>query len=365
WCGVIVKFFDVGAKWAAVGILLNAFTGIPITTGIILSGVVTLFYVTLGGLWADVLNDFASFIIQVVSGVVMFVLILIQLGDGAGGIFTMWDRLPPENSQVFNSPYTAGFAMAFLVINFFSYSGGTWNLATRFISSSSGKEARKAAILSAALYLIWPLILFYPMFAAPLFFPDLANPEQSYSLMAVKFLPPGLLGLFVASLFSTTLTMTASDSNTISSVITRAILPLLVKGMRQFDAKRMLISARGLTITFILLTIIVAFQADTFGGIIGLLITWFAALLGPISIPMILGLLPIFKYSDSKAALFSIFGGLLAFGYIKLFMETTLVVELSSPLLTCLVIFVGYALIFKKTVSPEVENLLSSLDKDE
>src|SRR5690606_19233426 len=115
----------------------------------VISGIVTLFYVTLGGLWADVLNDLASFVIQVASGLVMFVMILLQLGDGIEGIFTMWDRLPEAHSQPFNSPYTAGFAMAFLVINFFSYSGGTWNLATRFISSQSGKEAQKAAMFSS------------------------------------------------------------------------------------------------------------------------------------------------------------------------------------------------------------------------
>src|SRR5690606_42025082 len=126
----------------------------------------------------------------------------------------------------------------------------------------------------------------------------------------------------------------------------------------------MLITARGITFTFILLTILVAFQAETFGGVIGLIVTWFAALLGPISIPMILGLLPIFKHSDSKAALFSIFGGLIAFAYIKLFMETTLVVELSTPLLTSLVISVGYALVFMKPVSEKVESLLSSLNND-
>ena len=235
WSGVLVKLFDVGAKWAAVGILLHAFMGIPIIYGIIVSGVVTLFYVTLGGLWADVLNDFMSFLVQVVSGIVMFVAVLVRLGDGPAGVVTMWDRLPPENSQWFNSPYTVGFAVAFLVINFFSYSGGTWNLATRFISSSSGKEAKKAAILSTILYLIWPLILFYPMFAAPIFFPGLANPEQSYSIMAMEFLPQGLLGLLVASLFSTTLSMTSSDANTISSVITRDILPVLSKKVKQLD----------------------------------------------------------------------------------------------------------------------------------
>lgn len=364
WSGVLVKLFDVGAKWAAIGILLNAFTGISVTYGILISGLITMVYVILGGLWADVLNDFASFIIQVVSGIVMFVMILIELGDGASGIFSMWDRLPPENSQLFNSPYTAGFAMAFLVINFFSYSGGTWNLATRFISSSSGKEARKAAILSAILYLIWPLILFYPMFAAPIFFPDLANPEQSYSIMAMQFLPPGLLGLLVASLFSTTLTMVGSDSNTISAVITRDILPFMVKKIRLFDSRKMLVLARITTFSFIFCTIIIAFNADTFGGVVGLIITWFAALLGPISIPMILGLLPMFRRSGSTAALLSIVGGLLTFIAIKIHGDVSLGLELSGPLIVSLILYIGYALVVRKEVSPEVDELLDSLDKD-
>lgn len=365
WCGVIVKLFDVGAKWAAVGILLNAFMGIPLTTGIIISGIITLFYVTLGGLWADVLNDFASFVIQVAAGLVMFVMILIHLGDGVSGIFTMWDRLPDAHSQPFNSPYTAGFAMAFLVINFFSYSGGTWNLATRFISSQSGKEARKAALFSSLLYLIWPLILLFPMFAAPIFFPGLANPEQSYSVMAMEFLPPGLLGLLVASLFSNTLSMTASDSNTISSVITRDILPVIIKRVKTFNSQRMLVVARVTTFSFILLTIIIAFNSESFGGVIGLLITWFAALLGPIAIPMILGLLPMFKRSDGRAAIFSIFGGLAAFAYLKFAVDVSLALEMAGPLICSLVIYVGYALLSRKKVEPEVENLLEALNNDD
>src|SRR5690606_14047250 len=364
WCGVIVKLFDVGAKWAAVGILLNALMGIPIVTGIIISGVVTLFYVTLGGLWADVLNDLASFVIQVASGLIMFIMILIQLGDGLGGVFTMWDRLPEANSQAFNSPYTVTFAMAMLVINFFSYSGGTWNLATRFISSQSGKEARKAAMFSAFLYLAWPLILLFPMFAAPIFLPDLANPEQSYSLMAMKFLPPGLLGLLVASLFSNTLSMTASDANTISSVITRDILPVLVKKVKVLSSKAMLNIARITTFSFILLTIIIAFNSDRFGGVIGLMVTWFAALLGPIAIPMILGLLPVFKRSNSVAAILSIFGGLAAFAILKVVDDVPLSIEMSGPILSSLVIYIGYSLLNRTKTEPEVENMLEALNDD-
>ncbi|WP_149525410.1 sodium:solute symporter family protein [Sphingobacterium hotanense] len=364
WCGVIVKLFDVGAKWAAVGILLNAFMGIPIVTGIILSGVVTLFYVTLGGLWADVLNDFMSFLIQVASGLVMFFVVLMHLGDGASGVFTMWDRLPPENSNLFNSPYTVGFAMAFLVINFFSYSGGTWNLATRFISSPSGKDAKKAAILSAILYLVWPLILFYPMFAAPIFFPNLEKPETSYSLMAMEFLPPGLLGLLVASLFSTTLSMTSSDANTISSVITRDILPVMIKKVKTFDKPKMLLVARITTFSFLVMTIIIAFNAQTFGGVIGLIISWFAALLGPISIPMILGLLPYFKHSGSIAALLSIIGGLATFVILKLIGGTGLAVELAGPLITSLVLYIGYAFVAKGEVPEKTEKLLDAINEE-
>lgn len=365
WSGVIVKLFDIGAKWAATGILLNVFTGLSIETGIAISGVVTLIYITIGGLWADVVNDLFSFIIQFVAGIIMFVVILNKLGDGIGGFFTLWDRLPPENSQPFNEPYSFGFAVGFMIIAFFSYSGGTWNLATRFISSSSGTVARKASLLSTILYLIWPLILFFPMFAAPIFLPDLEDPTQSYSLMVMDFLPTGLVGLLLASLFSNTLSMVSSDANTISAVINRDIFPVFVKGFRDFNQKKTLAIARITTFIFLLITIIIAWNSSSFGGVIGLIITWFSALLGPISVPMILGLLPVFRYSDSTAALLSIFGGLMTFALFKLAFSVSYGWELSGPILTSLAIYIGYGLLVRKPVKPEVENLVNSLAMDD
>src|SRR5690606_26362320 len=322
WLGVIIKLFDVGAKWAAIGVLLHAFTGISFIVGVAIAGGVTLIYIILGGLWADVWNDFASFFVQIAGGIIMLVIVLNELGDGINGLFTMWDRLPPEHSQIFNDPYTPLFVFSIMFISFFSYAGGTWNLATRFMSTSSGTEAKKASLLSTLLYLIWPLILFFPMFAAPIFLKDLANPAEAYSIMVMKFLPPGLVGLVLASIFANTLTMTSSDSNTISAVITRDILPSLNKRLSTFDTKKMLLVARITTLIFILITIVIAIESESFGGVFGLIVAWFAALIGPISIPMILGLLPIFKKSGSFAALVSIFGGLIAFIILKSLEET-------------------------------------------
>ena len=364
WSGVIIKIFDVGAKWAAIGILLNAFTGLPLSTGILTAGAISMIYITIGGLWADVVNDLASFIIQFIAGMVMIVMVLLQLGDGVDGLFTMWDRLPPSHSQMYNEPYSAGFAISFMIICFFSYSGGTWHLATRFISSSSGTEARKAATLSMLLYLIWPLVLFFPMFAAPIFLPDLADPTKSYALMAMKFLPNGLVGLLLASMFGNTLAMTAADANTISAVITRDIMPVVYKKTASFNAKKMLLIARITTFLFILTTIIIAFQSESFGGVVGLIISWFAALVGPTAIPMILGLLPAFKYSDGKAALLSIVGGLLTFIVMKVTGGTSLAAEISAPIIVSMIIYSCWGLLFKRKVKPEVDQLLKALNQD-
>jgi solute:Na+ symporter, SSS family len=188
WSGVILKLFDVAAKWAAIAILLNVFTGISLLNGILLAGGVSLIYVTFGGLWAVILTDFAQFIVQLVAGIIMFVIVMIQLG-GPASVFTFWEGLPEGNSQPFNEPYTFWFAMAFLLINFLSYNGGTWNLATRYISSPDESQASKAAWLSGTLYLIWPLILFLPLWAAPILLPGLEDPSQSYGLLTLQLLP--------------------------------------------------------------------------------------------------------------------------------------------------------------------------------
>lgn len=365
WSGVLLKLFDVGAKWAAIAVILNVFAGVPLTTGIIVSGLLSLFYITIGGLWADALTDFAQFVVQLAAGLAMFVIVLIKLG-GIGSIVDLWDRLPPTHNDALAGPYTLGFVLAYLLINFLSYNGGTWNLAQRFIAAPSGKEARKAAYLSSALYLIWPLILFFPMWAAPVFYPSLADPNQSYSIMAMDLLPPGLIGLVLASMFAHTMAMTTSDANAITAVVTRDILPKLFGGFRTMSGKASLLAARVTLVVFTTLTLIVAINQANFGGILSLLITWFGALVGPISIPMLLGLLPAFKRSGSAAAILSWAGGLLTFGYVKYIMENaSTAVLVASPVVVSAVLFIGIGFLTKKSsVSPEVERLIDSLNED-
>ncbi|ACQ81598.1 Na+/solute symporter [Beutenbergia cavernae DSM 12333] len=312
WSGTLLKVFDVGAKWTATALLLNVFAGVPIAAGVLLTGGVTLIYSAIGGLWADALTDLGQFLVQLVAGIVMFVTVLVTL-DGVPTLWTMWDRLPEGNSQPFNGQYTLLFVLVYLLINTLSYNGGTWNLAQRFIASPTGSTARRAALFSASLYLVWPLVMFLPMWAAPILLPDLEDPQQSYALLTQELLPVGLVGLVLAGLFAHTMAMTGSDANAISSVVTRDIIPAIWRRGRAMNTRTELAVGRIAVAAFIALSMVIALTADSFGGVLGLIILWFGGLVGPIAVPMLLGLLPAFKRCGPVAAISSWAVGLAVF----------------------------------------------------
>jgi len=363
WSGVLLKLFDVGAKWAAIAVLLKIFTGIPVFYGILFSGSISIVYITIGGLWAVTVSDFIQFIVQIGAGIVMFLAVMSKLG-GWDSVFTLWDRLPAQNSEPFGDPYTVGFAIAFLFINILSYNGGTWNLATKYISSPNEKDTKKAAILSGTLYLVWPLILFFPMWAAPILLPNLADPTESYGLLTIELLPAGMVGLVLASMFATTMSMTSSDANTISAVITRDILPALSTKLKFLEKGNSLKIARRVTFIFTLCTIIVGLQYEYFGGVLGLIVSWFAALVGPIAIPMLFGMIPLFKKCGPTAAITSILGGLLSFIISKIYaIDLGFALEVSLPLIVSFSIYILFAIINRnKVVSKDVQNMLDSLN---
>lgn len=359
WSGVILKVFDVGAKWAAIGILLHVVAGIPMLQGILVSGIVTLIYVTFGGLWGVIITDLIQFIVQVVGSVVMFVLTVKKLG-GPGSVTGIWKQLPPEHSQLFNDPYTAGFVAVFFFLYFLSYNGGSWSLATRYISSPTEKEASKAARLSGFLYLVWPLILFFPMWAAPLIVPDIEDPNTSYGRLMLELLPQGMIGLVIASLFAATMGMTSSDVNTIAAVITRDILPVI--SPKFANDKHALRTARITTFVFTLATIIIALNYEKFGGVLGLMVKWFGALLGATALPLLFGLLPAFKSCGPKTAIGSIVAGIITFIITKNITLHSLALEVGLPTIVSAAIYITIGLTTKAT-SPKVDSLINALKK--
>jgi len=371
WSGALLKIFDIAAKWTATAILLNVFANVPPVYGVLLTGSVTLIYAVVGGLWANALTDFSQFVIQVIASVAMLIAVLSHLG-GISALWIIWHRLPPSHSHLFVAPYTPLFAAVFLLINTLSYNGGTWNLAQRFIAAPTGKDAKKAALLSASLFLVWPLVLFYPVWAAPLLLPHLANPAESYARIARMMLPRGLIGLVLGGLFASTMAMTSSDANAISAVVVRDILPALRRDRLRMNGAAQLLAGRICTFVFLALSMVIAIYADHFGGVLGLIILWFAALLGPIAIPMLLGMLLPFRRCGPAAALTAWSAGLLTFILTKFAFPAKIAnfagdlataISVGGPVVVALLLYLAVGFFTHKT-KPAANALLRSIDRD-
>jgi len=371
WSGALFKVFDIGAKWTATAILLNVLANMPPVYGILLTGSVTLVYAVAGGLWANALTDFSQFAIQLTAGCAMLFAVLSRLG-GVSALWGIWRRLPPSHAHLFVAPYTPLFAAVFLLLNFLSYNGGSWGLAQRFIAAPTGEDAKKAALLSASLYLFWPLVLFFPVWAAPLLLPHLADPAQSYALMARMMLPRGVVGLVLGGLFASTMAMTSSDANAISAVVVRDILPALRRDRLRMSGIAQLLAGRICTFVLLALSMVIAFYADHFGGVLGLIIIWFAALSGPTAIPMLLGMLLPFRRCGPAAALTAWSGGVFTFILVKFVFPAQIAsftgdmataIYVGGPAASTLVLYIAVGLFTRKT-RPEASALLHSINLD-
>lgn len=361
--GAALKVVDIAAKWVAIAVLLQGFADIPLAWGIGLTGICTMIYVTFGGLWADVLTDFGQFVIQAVAGVTMLVAVMAHLG-GVSMLWTMWGDLPASHSHPVNGTVTGWLILAFLLVKTFEYNGGMWNLAQRYMSAPSGTRARRSALLSSALWLVWPFVLFVPMIAAPLVVPGLHNGEESYIKLAQELLPTGLIGLLLAGFFSHTMAMVASDSNVITAVITRDLAPVLVPRVRRMSQRSQLLFARVTTVLFVTVSMALAIFSDPDGFILTVVVSVVAATMGPISIPLMLGLLPWFKRTGPLAAIVSWAGGLAVWAYLYWGVHgATEAMTVGWPLLTSLVLYVLVGLLRPEGTARR-DALVASLEQD-
>ncbi|MBA8823729.1 Na+/proline symporter [Saccharopolyspora lacisalsi] len=359
WSGSTLKVFDVAAKWSAVALLMTEFAGIPLVWGIVTTAAVTLVYCTAGGLWADALTELGQFVIQAVAAFAMLAVVGTALSDIGLNYVTFWEALPEGHTSPTTSSYPGYFVLVYMLVKTFEYNGGMWNLAQRYIATRSTIEARRTALLSSALYLVWPLVLMLPMFAAPLLV-DVANSEDAYARMALEFLPSGLLGLVLVGFFSHTMAMAASDATAISAVMTRDVLPKISHRAARFTDRQGLLAGRVLTVVFVFLSVVIAVNAEALGGVLGIILTWVGALIGPISIPLMLGMLRPFRHIGPTAALTSWAAGLITYGLTKYAWSMSEAITVASPVLVSMLVFVAVGAI-RRDAPPAATEICDAL----
>ncbi|MGD8780818.1 MAG: Na+:solute symporter [Ignavibacteria bacterium] len=357
WSGIGIKFIDEGVKLYSLAVIVHVVTGFQIELTIIVCGLVTMLYIMFGGLWATMLTDFMQFVVQFVTSLILVYAVLVAVG----GWNNMWASLPEGHSSIFSDAISPWFMLVYLLVIILSYNGGTWGLAQRFYSIGKPSDAKKAAILSACLYLIYPIAIYVPIWSARLVIGEIENPEHAYVLVAEKFfsqISPGMIGLFVSSIFAATMSMISSDLNSLAAVFTKDIYQ---KSININASEKKLISIGMLsTIVLGVLTIVSALITIHLEGAFNTMVEWYAAILGPISIPLLFGM--IFRKPTWRGAIYSWVAGFLAFVIAKYGVpmitgqETTFAFYTGMELLVSFSVFYFEGIISKQT-SDEIEKV--------
>jgi len=211
--GVAVSLYAVAKIVVAID-PVNLFGLSPLNTMIILFGVIIVLYTMQGGLWAVLMTDVLQFIVLTV---VVMITAFIMLSD-IGSFSAFAETVPADFFSPTADKYGWLFLTGWVIINFFVI-GVEWAFVQRYLSVKSPKDARKGTYLFAVMYLITPLFWLLP----PLLYRGQVeglDKEQAYILAAQATLPPGIMGLMVAAMFSATASMVSSQLNVIAGVLT-------------------------------------------------------------------------------------------------------------------------------------------------
>ena len=301
------------------GIFCSAVFGYNIYHVILVCGIVVLFYSATGGRWAVMATDFLQGLILIPLTIIIAWLCVSQFG-GLGPMFReieaqgLSEEFSMINSSVlFGGAYTWGWASAMVTKGFLVFN--SMYAGPRYFSVKNGREARKAAILASALFLIGGLIWFLPPITARLIFAEdvmalgISKPaEAAYAIASIKLLPVGLIGLIVVAILTATMSTMDTGLNTNVAILVKDIYPKLLRRFKWKPKSESELLRYGRLYTWLMgvfILLLALYLAQQKGkGIFEIMLDVGALLMSPIQIPLMWGLF--IRRTPSWAALLSI-----------------------------------------------------------
>lgn len=279
---LLYSLFSIAAVLYPVGKMINVASGLSIEMSVLVIGGIIVLYTAAGGLWAVLVTDVVQFV--VLSAAVMIVIPLAL--DDVGGFGSFAQQAPDRFFDFFNSEYTFGFFLAFLLYQTV-YIGGNWSYVQRYTSVSTEQNARKVAYLFAGLYLICPFIWMLPPMIYRVINPGLEGvaAEGAYMMMAQRVLPAGLIGLVLSGMVSATASKANTTLNLAAVVFANDVYKkIFFPGVSE---KTLIWVARIFTVFFGILTMILAILIPYVGGIVEMVLSTAAIAGGSLFAPLI------------------------------------------------------------------------------
>lgn len=291
WLQLPVQILYAGIWLFGMAIFASSVFKFDLTLTIVLCGVVVLIVATVGGSWAVVAGDFLSALVLMPITIIAALLALKEVG----GVGTMLEKLPAGHLDLSGShvvEYGAFWIVAMVIKQIFVLNN--MQDASRYLCVKDGEAARKAALLSAILFVVGPVVWFIPPMAARVLYPDLStvfptlkNPaEGAFVAIAVHTMPVGLLGLLITGIFSSTMSSMDVALNRNAGIFIKSVYQPLLRP--QATERELVMVGKMATIGFGLLVIAMAMVYSSWKnvGLFKLMVN-FSALVGiPYGVPL-------------------------------------------------------------------------------
>ena len=235
WLGVYTFVNLTSILWLG-ALAINTVAGVDLTVGLVALGSFAIAYSLYGGLRAVALTDIIQVVLLVMGGLLIAWILLDQVSGGAGPLagFSVLTAQAPEKFHMIlqeghphymSLPGLSVLLGGMWIMNI-SYWGFNQYIIQRALGARSVDEAQKGIAFAAFLKLLMPVIVVLPGIAMFVLNADLASPDQAYP-SAMTLLPVGIKGLVFAALLAAIVSSLASMCNSISTIFTVDVAPML------------------------------------------------------------------------------------------------------------------------------------------
>lgn len=310
--------FSSGISMYAMGLLLGVLLGWDFSFSVLVSAIIVLLYITLGGLASAIYNEVLQFFL-IVAG--FLPLVFLGLKD-VGGWSGLTERLAVTATQAGFAPgaYTQswqhmgsaaanpmgvewfGLAMGLGFVLSFGYWTTDFLVVQRAMAADSMSAARRTPLIAAFPKMLFPLLVILPGmiaialttqaggsgFTLPVKADGTLNYDLSIPMMLGHYYPAGLLGLGLTALMASFMSGMAGNVTAFNTVWTYDIYQAYIK--KGASDRHYLWMGRMATVFGIALSVVVAYATTAFNNIMDMLQLVFAFVNAPLFATFLLGM---------------------------------------------------------------------------
>jgi SSS family solute:Na+ symporter len=303
---LISRGLGSGVMLLATSILTAVCLNLDIITTILIMGVVSIIYTSIGGITADIYSDIIQLIVLWISTFILIGIVFSLLNLDSLSLTEIEQRrlvIFDFQSSGFREGQTFGFwPMLFGgLFLYFSYYGCDQSQTQRLLTTETVREARRSLILNGILR--FPLVLTYCFFGIllipylaqnPTFAETMNNvpPDYLVPYFLLEYVPSGILGLTISGIFAASMSSLDSSLNSLSASTWRDIILNYHRSAVNWTPRQTLLFSRGLTVAWGVVctgfALLLTQSADT---VIELINKIGSAFYGPVAAVFVLGIL--------------------------------------------------------------------------